>query len=132
MMNTELLEQKPEILLMEYFSIDIDEEGNLSNIYLARLSGKTAAAVNDLLPDHAQNDLASLCLWADHVKFRYASESITAACNFAYKDVDEGSVLEVANLVLADDYFLSRLPTVYLRLAEAGVRLAATLNRALG
>ncbi|KAF3788841.1 Endonuclease 2 [Nymphaea thermarum] len=224
----------------------------ICRIAQARLSEKTAAAVNDLLPDYAQNDLASLCLWADHVKFRrrapgltlesavivclsssfsfislsgygfvqplhvgfttdkggntidvkwftrktvlhhvwddslietaverfygsdvesllnaiqsnitgawagridgwekcspgvtacpdgyiyhhshiynitlYASESITAACNFAYKDVDEGSVLE-------DDYFLSRLPTVYLRLAEAGVRLAATLNRALG
>ncbi|XP_031500665.1 endonuclease 2-like isoform X2 [Nymphaea colorata] len=251
----------------------------ICRIAQARLSEKTAAAVNDLLPDYAQNDLASLCLWADHVKFRfpwssplhyidtpdslctfaykrdckneageadmcvaggiknytrqleaysdsslrsqynltqallflshfvgdvhqplhvgfttdkggntidvkwftrktvlhhvwddslietaverfygsdveslldeiqsnitgawagridgwekcsrgvtacpdgYASESITAACNFAYKDVDE------------DDYFLSRLPTVYLRLAEAGVRLAATLNRALG
>jgi len=29
----------------------------------------------------------------------------------------------------ADDYFLSRLPIVSLRLAEGGVRLAATLNR---
>ncbi|XP_031489609.1 endonuclease 2-like [Nymphaea colorata] len=55
----------------------------------------------------------------------YASESITAACNWAYKGVDEGSTLD-------DDYFLSRLPPIYLRLAEAGVRLAATLNRALG
>ncbi|KAF3788089.1 hypothetical protein EJ110_NYTH21733 [Nymphaea thermarum] len=36
------------------------------------------------------------------------------------------------SLILADDYFLSRLPPIYLRLAEAGVRLAATLNRALG
>lgn len=29
----------------------------------------------------------------------------------------------------ADDYFLSRLPIVNLRLAQGGVRLAATLNR---
>lgn len=29
----------------------------------------------------------------------------------------------------ADDYFLTRLPIVNLRLAQGGVRLAATLNR---
>ncbi|KAM7270573.1 hypothetical protein ACFE04_029787 [Oxalis oulophora] len=52
----------------------------------------------------------------------YASEGITAACNWAYKGVEEESTLE-------DDYFLSRLPTVYRRLAQGGVRLAATLNR---
>ncbi|XP_052200025.1 endonuclease 2 [Diospyros lotus] len=55
----------------------------------------------------------------------YASESIQAACNWAYKGVTEGSVLE-------DDYFLTRLPVVNLRLAQAGVRLAATLNRVFG
>uniref|UniRef100_A0A5B7BDJ9 Aspergillus nuclease S1 n=1 Tax=Davidia involucrata TaxID=16924 RepID=A0A5B7BDJ9_DAVIN len=55
----------------------------------------------------------------------YASESIKAACDWAYKGVTEGSVLE-------DDYFLSRLPTVNLRLAQGGVRLAATLNRIFG
>ncbi|KAI9077405.1 hypothetical protein K1719_040608 [Acacia pycnantha] len=52
----------------------------------------------------------------------YASEGIKAACEWAYKDVSENSVL-------GDDYFSSRLPTVNLRLAQAGVRLAATLNR---
>ncbi|KAF5207605.1 Endonuclease [Thalictrum thalictroides] len=52
----------------------------------------------------------------------YASESIKAACAWAYKGVSEGSTLE-------DDYFLSRLPVVNLRLAQGGVRLAATLNR---
>ncbi|XP_021753676.1 endonuclease 2 [Chenopodium quinoa] len=52
----------------------------------------------------------------------YASESVNAACNWAYKDVDEDSTLE-------DDYFFSRLPIVNQRLAQAGVRLAATLNR---
>ncbi|XP_020097902.1 endonuclease 2 [Ananas comosus] len=51
-----------------------------------------------------------------------ASESITAACDWAYKDVTEGSVLK-------DEYFLSRLPAVNLRLGQAAVRLAATLNR---
>lgn len=55
----------------------------------------------------------------------YASEGIKAACDWAYKDVMEGSVLE-------DDYFLSRLPIVNLRLAQGGVRLAATLNRIFG
>ncbi|XP_052136970.1 endonuclease 2 isoform X1 [Oryza glaberrima] len=52
----------------------------------------------------------------------YASESIAAACDWAYKDVTEDSVLE-------DAYFGSRLPVVNLRLAQGGVRLAATLNR---
>ncbi|XP_010268371.1 PREDICTED: endonuclease 2 [Nelumbo nucifera] len=55
----------------------------------------------------------------------YASESIKAACDWAYKGVTEGSVLQ-------DDYFLSRLPVVNLRLAQGGVRLAATLNSIFG
>lgn len=55
----------------------------------------------------------------------YASEDIKAACQWAYKGVSDGSVLE-------DDYFLSRLPIVNLRLAQGGVRLAATLNRIFG
>ncbi|KAG9155071.1 hypothetical protein Leryth_011052 [Lithospermum erythrorhizon] len=77
-------------------------------------------------------------VWADQVKEWeacvgseptcpniYASEGIKAACTWAYKDVSEGSTLE-------DDYFLSRRPIVYQRLAQGGVRLAATLNRIFG
>lgn len=52
----------------------------------------------------------------------YADESISLACNWAYKDADEDSVLK-------DDYFSSRLPIVETQLAKGGVRLAATLNR---
>ncbi|WJX57780.1 hypothetical protein P8452_43305 [Trifolium repens] len=52
----------------------------------------------------------------------YASESIEDACEWAYKDAPQGSTLK-------DDYFLSRFPIVNLRLAQAGVRLAAILNR---
>uniref|UniRef100_A0A7N0UFF3 Aspergillus nuclease S1 n=1 Tax=Kalanchoe fedtschenkoi TaxID=63787 RepID=A0A7N0UFF3_KALFE len=52
----------------------------------------------------------------------YASEGIQAACQWAYKGVRENSVLE-------DDYFLSRLPVIYKRLAQGGVRLASVLNR---
>ncbi|KAK8512923.1 hypothetical protein V6N12_030331 [Hibiscus sabdariffa] len=55
----------------------------------------------------------------------YASEGIKAACDWAYKGVNQDSVLE-------DDYFLSRLPIVDWRLAQGGVRLAATLNRIFG
>lgn len=33
---------------------------------------------------------------------------------------------------IADDYFLSRLPIITFRLAQGGVRLAATLNRIFG
>ncbi|KAJ1398308.1 S1/P1 nuclease [Sesbania bispinosa] len=52
----------------------------------------------------------------------YASESSQDACKWAYKDAPDGSVLE-------GDYFESRYPIVNLRLAQGGVRLAATLNR---
>lgn len=52
----------------------------------------------------------------------YASESIDFACKYAYKNATPGSTL-------GDDYFLSRLPIVEKRIAQAGVRLAATLNR---
>ncbi|ESQ28443.1 hypothetical protein EUTSA_v10018954mg [Eutrema salsugineum] len=55
----------------------------------------------------------------------YASEGIQAACDWAYKGVTEGDTLE-------DEYFYSRLPIVYQRLAQGGVRLAATLNRIFG
>ncbi|XP_047159512.1 endonuclease 2-like [Vigna umbellata] len=55
---------------------------------------------------------------------QYASESSIDACKWAYKDATEGSVL-------SDDYFLSRSQIVNLRLAQAGVRLAAILNRVL-
>ncbi|MBA0734519.1 hypothetical protein Gogos_018421 [Gossypium gossypioides] len=55
----------------------------------------------------------------------YASEGIKAACDWAYKGVKEESVLE-------DDYFVSRLPIIYWRLAQGGVRLAATLDRIFG
>ncbi|XP_052202071.1 endonuclease 4-like [Diospyros lotus] len=52
----------------------------------------------------------------------YASESINLACKFAYRNATPGSTLK-------DDYFLSRLPVVEKRLAQSGIRLAATLNR---
>ncbi|KNA06084.1 hypothetical protein SOVF_184390 [Spinacia oleracea] len=52
----------------------------------------------------------------------YASESVSLACKYAYRNATPGSVL-------GDDYFLSRLPIVERRLAQGGVRLAATLNR---
>ncbi|XP_068639619.1 endonuclease 4-like [Aristolochia californica] len=52
----------------------------------------------------------------------YATESVKLACKYAYRNATPGSTL-------TDDYFLSRLPVVEKRLAQAGVRLAATLNR---
>ncbi|KAK7275267.1 hypothetical protein RIF29_16377 [Crotalaria pallida] len=55
----------------------------------------------------------------------YASESIEEACQWAYKGVSVNSNLQ-------DEYFLTRLPIVTLRLAQGGVRLAATLNRIFG
>ncbi|XWS34977.1 hypothetical protein CRYUN_Cryun21dG0084100 [Craigia yunnanensis] len=90
----------------------------------------------DTLVDAIQQNITTE--WADQVKRWetcslnktacpdiYASEGIKAACDWAYKGVKEESVLE-------DDYFLSRLPIVNWRLAQGGVRLAATLNRIFG
>ncbi|XP_010434155.1 PREDICTED: endonuclease 5 isoform X2 [Camelina sativa] len=53
---------------------------------------------------------------------QYASESIDLACKYAYRNATPGTTL-------GDDYFLSRLPVVEKRLAQGGIRLAATLNR---
>lgn len=52
----------------------------------------------------------------------WASESIKCSCNYAYRNATPGSTL-------GDEYFLSRLPIVEMRLAQGGVRLAATLNQ---
>ncbi|MQM06462.1 hypothetical protein Taro_039281 [Colocasia esculenta] len=52
----------------------------------------------------------------------YASESITISCKNAYKDVEQDSTL-------GDEYFLSRRPIVEKRIAQAGLRLAALLNK---
>ncbi|RAL44823.1 hypothetical protein DM860_003582 [Cuscuta australis] len=51
----------------------------------------------------------------------YASESVSLACKFAYRNATPGSTLE-------DEYFRSRLPVVEKRLAQGAVRLAALLN----
>lgn len=56
---------------------------------------------------------------------RYAAESIKLACEWGYKNVEAGETL-------TDDYFNSRLPIVMKRIAQGGVRLAATLNRIFG
>ncbi|OMO63535.1 S1/P1 nuclease [Corchorus capsularis] len=90
----------------------------------------------DAMVDAIQHNITTE--WADQVKRWescslnktvcpdiYASEGIKAACDWAYKGVTNGSVLQ-------DDYFLSRLPIVNWRLAQGGVRLAATLNRIFG
>ncbi|WOK93483.1 hypothetical protein Cni_G02181 [Canna indica] len=72
--------------------------------------------------------------WADGVKDwkkcreksatcadKYATESITLSCDYAYKDVEQ-------DITLGDDYFFSRIPVVEKRIAQAGVRLAQVIN----
>ncbi|XP_012845947.1 PREDICTED: endonuclease 2-like [Erythranthe guttata] len=41
------------------------------NLLQQRLSNAAANAVSQLLPEYANNDLGSVCSWADRVKFRY-------------------------------------------------------------
>ena len=48
----------------------------------------------------------------------------------SHLDIQKGLV--TSKVDFADDYFKSRLPIVNLRLAQGGVRLAATLNRIFG
>ncbi|XP_043715776.1 endonuclease 2 [Telopea speciosissima] len=49
----------------------IDGHLTICRIAQSRLSNAAADAVKQLLPDYAENDLSSLCSWADRVKFRY-------------------------------------------------------------
>ncbi|EYU29991.1 hypothetical protein MIMGU_mgv11b0193491mg, partial [Erythranthe guttata] len=62
-------------------------------------------------------------------------QSIKAACQWAYKGASSGSTLKGffrSCRIDILDYYATRLPIVELRLAQAGVRLAATLNRIFG
>ncbi|CAN6475939.1 unnamed protein product [Victoria cruziana] len=57
-----------------------------------RLNQTAASAVKDLLPDFAGNDLASLCSWADEIKFRlrwssplHYIDTPDLQCSYAYE-----------------------------------------------
>ncbi|XP_071689650.1 endonuclease 4-like [Rutidosis leptorrhynchoides] len=83
------------------------------------------SAIEKNITDTWSNDISS---WANCTSGEevcpdpWASESIKCSCNYAYRNATPGSTL-------GDEYFLSRLPIVEMRLAQGGVRLAATLNR---
>ncbi|XP_057960675.1 endonuclease 4-like [Malania oleifera] len=82
-------------------------------------------AIQRNLTDYWSNDISSWKKCAlNHTVCPdpYASESVKLACKYAYRNATPGTTL-------GDDYFLSRLPVVEKRLAQGGVRLAATLNR---
>ncbi|KAA8532701.1 hypothetical protein F0562_032734 [Nyssa sinensis] len=49
----------------------IDGHLTICRIAQSRLSEAAAAAVKKLLPDSANDDLGSLCSWADQIKFHY-------------------------------------------------------------
>ncbi|KAK3006106.1 hypothetical protein RJ639_017429 [Escallonia herrerae] len=49
----------------------VDGHLTICRIAQARLSAAAADAVKKLLPESAENDLGSVCSWADHVKFHY-------------------------------------------------------------
>lgn len=83
------------------------------------------SAIQNNITDTWSNDISSWvnCTSGEQVcPDPWASESIKCSCNYAYRNATPGSTL-------GDDYFLSRLPIVEMRLAQGGVRLAATLNR---
>ncbi|KAG2377073.1 Endonuclease 2 [Vigna angularis] len=86
----------------------------------ARLSKTAAEAVQKLLLKSAEKELSSKCSWADHVHHIYPWSSALHYAN------TPDAVCSYNN---SNDYFLSRSQIVNLRLAQAGVRLAAILNR---
>lgn len=96
----------------------------LKTFYQSDLS-QMIQAIQRNITDGWSNDVPS---WGDCASNKtvcpdpYASESIKLACKYAYRNATPGSTL-------ADDYFLSRLPIVEKRIAQAGVRLASILNR---
>eukprot|EP00252_Welwitschia_mirabilis_P018875 TRINITY_DN4234_c0_g1_i1.p1 TRINITY_DN4234_c0_g1~~TRINITY_DN4234_c0_g1_i1.p1 ORF type:complete len:189 (+),score=12.82 TRINITY_DN4234_c0_g1_i1:52-618(+) len=61
------------VSLEPYFAYAWGKEGHYSTCKLAEplLSHAASKAVKDLLPDYADGDLASLCSWADQMRFRY-------------------------------------------------------------
>ncbi|KAK3018733.1 hypothetical protein RJ639_003027 [Escallonia herrerae] len=58
-------------LLPVVHSWGVDGHLTICRIAQARLSAAAADAVKNLLPESAENDLGSVCSWADHVKFHY-------------------------------------------------------------
>lgn len=86
------------------------------------------AMINSIQKNITENWSSDISLWENcSSNYKacpdpYASESIRLACKYAYRNATPGSTL-------SDDYFLTRLPVVERRLAQGGVRLAATLNR---
>lgn len=86
------------------------------------------AMINSIQKNITENWSSDISLWENcSSNYKacpdpYASESISLACKYAYRNATPGSTL-------SDDYFLTRLPVVERRLAQGGVRLAATLNR---
>ncbi|XP_022142132.1 endonuclease 4-like [Momordica charantia] len=99
-------------------------ESALKTFYNSSLALMIQAIQNSIV-DEWYNDVSS---WRNCTENHtvcpnpYASESISLACKYAYKNATPGSTLD-------DSYFLSRLPVVEKRLAQSGIRLAATLNR---
>ncbi|WOH11794.1 hypothetical protein DCAR_0831286 [Daucus carota subsp. sativus] len=99
-------------------------DSSLKTFYNSDLSNLIQAIQSNITGVWFMDSLSWRNCTADHVVCPdpYASESIELACKFAYRNATPGTTL-------GDDYFLSRLPVVEKRLAQAGVRLAATLNR---
>ncbi|KAK1378854.1 hypothetical protein POM88_025598 [Heracleum sosnowskyi] len=99
-------------------------ESSLKTFYNSDLSSLIQAIQSNITGVWLTDSLSWSNCTADHVVCPdpYASESIELACKFAYRNATPGTTL-------GDEYFLSRLPVVEKRLAQAGVRLAATLNR---
>ncbi|XP_057764601.1 endonuclease 4-like [Salvia miltiorrhiza] len=96
-------------------------ESALKTFYSNDLSVMTQAIQNnitDAMVDEVSEENCNSAVCPDP----YASESISLACRYAYRNATPGSTL-------GDDYFYSRWPVVESRLAQGGVRLATLLNR---
>ncbi|XP_031478119.1 endonuclease 4-like [Nymphaea colorata] len=99
-------------------------ETALKEYYGSQIENMTQAIQRNIMDDwsddvaHWESCISNAMVCPDP----YATESVRLACKFAYKNATPGSTL-------SDAYFHSRLPVVEKRLAQGGVRLAATLNR---
>ncbi|XP_074269934.1 endonuclease 4-like [Silene latifolia] len=90
---------------------------NLTNLIEAIKSNMTDDWLSELKSSEAYHSSGSLR--------DFAAESISLACEYAYKNAINGTQLN-------DDYFLSRLPIVEKRLAQGGKRLADILEKFFG
>ncbi|KAL9243579.1 hypothetical protein vseg_017450 [Gypsophila vaccaria] len=97
----------------------------LERYYGSNLTEMIETITKNMTDDWLTGINASKACRYTHCTNQYAAESISLACEYAYKNATNGAQL-------TDDYFHSRLPIIEKRLAQGGMRLAKLLDQIFG